>query len=371
MKNIFKYAVVGAGAAGLSCIHILNKISNKKILVIDKNIHTQKNHFFGYWKMPWTEEVDKKLNKYWNSWSMIDDSNEIEHTSKKHPYTALELNTWKDECLKEKEKIKIKENYVENIAKTKDGFELTLDNKEIFKAEEIINSRTIKIEKKILKQHFLGHLIETNKEVFNQDKLILMDFRVDQSKGIHFIYLLPFTNKKALVESTMFSFNIEDDVWYKNTINDYLKNNFNIDEWRVISEEKGIIPMTVFNRPKNNFINIGIQSGAIKPSSGYAFSFIQKQLLSLKDINFQKEKFLYFDSQERIDKWMDLIFLKVLETYPKLAVNIFINLAKGLNGDEFAIFMSGKANMSLRLKVMLKMPKKPFLKVFFNYLIGK
>ena len=68
---------------------------------------------------------------------------------------------------------------------------------------------------------------------------------------------------------------------------------------------------------------------------------------------------------------MDLIFLKVLETYPKLAVNIFINLAKGLNGDEFAIFMSGKANMSLRLKVMLKMPKKPFLKVFFNYLIGK
>ena len=31
-----------------------------------------------------------------------------------------------------------------------------------------------------------------------------MDFRVDQSKGMHFVYLLPYSETEALVRSTIF-----------------------------------------------------------------------------------------------------------------------------------------------------------------------
>ena len=39
----------------------------------------------------------------------------------------------------------------------------------------------------------------------DSSRAILMDFRCDQSRGIHFIYLLPFDDRTALVESTMFA----------------------------------------------------------------------------------------------------------------------------------------------------------------------
>ena len=50
-----------------------------------------------------------------------------------------------------------------------------------------------------------------------------MDFRCNQSRGLHFIYVIPFSKKKALIESTLFSKNVEDRKFYLSAINSYLK----------------------------------------------------------------------------------------------------------------------------------------------------
>ena len=46
-------------------------------------------------------------------------------------------------------------------------------------------------------QHFQGYVVETKEDVFDDATAILMDFRCDQSRGIHFIYLLPFSKKSV------------------------------------------------------------------------------------------------------------------------------------------------------------------------------
>ena len=51
-----------------------------------------------------------------------------------------------------------------------------------------------------LLQHFKGWMIESSKPVFNLQQAILMDFRVDQKRGTTFIYVMPFSETKALVE---------------------------------------------------------------------------------------------------------------------------------------------------------------------------
>jgi lycopene beta-cyclase len=105
-------------------------------------------------------------------------------------------------------------------------------------------------------------------------------------------------------------------------------------------------------------------SGAMKPSSGYAMSFIQKQIFDLFQNDFIINK-NNANPHKKIDLWMDKIFLKVLSADSTMAVDIFIKLGKILNGDEFALFMSGQANMLIRLKIVFKMHKKPFLKALF------
>ena len=71
-------------------------------------------------------------------------------------------------------------------------------------AELVFDSRPPIAPKNAMLQHFLGQEISVDKPVFDSLKAILMDFRVDQSRGMHFIYLLPFSPTCVLIESTLF-----------------------------------------------------------------------------------------------------------------------------------------------------------------------
>ena len=62
-----------------------------------------------------------------------------------------------------------------------------------------------------------------------------------------------------------------------------------------------------------------------------------------------------------VDVSMDKIFLAVLDSRPELAPNLFVKLAKSLNGDEFALFLSGEASITTWVKVIAAMPKIPFI----------
>ena len=87
---------------------------------------------------------------------------------------------------------------------------------------------------------------------------------------LHFIYVLPFSHNKALVESTVFSKEVCEESWYREKIHSYL-NSKNINEYKEYGMEKGIIPM-FFNdekrSPNPNIINIGI---IIPSKPGYLF----------------------------------------------------------------------------------------------------
>jgi len=55
------------------------------------------------------------------------------------------------------------------------------------------------------------------------------------------------------------------------------------------------------------------------------------------------------------------LFLHVLRSSPQKAPQLFSKMAGRLSGDEMARFMSGRADNRLRLKVVMAMPKLPFL----------
>ncbi|MEI9946722.1 MAG: lycopene cyclase family protein [Chitinophagaceae bacterium] len=81
---------------------------------------------------------------------------------------------------------------------------IELDNQEIH-ADYIFNSilfekPTLKKNEYYLLQHFKGWMIETKEPVFKVDEATLMDFRVSQQHGTTFVYVMPFSETKALVE---------------------------------------------------------------------------------------------------------------------------------------------------------------------------
>ena len=107
-----------------------------------------------------------------------------------------------------------------------------------------------------------------------------MDFNVEQQKATAFMYVLPITKKKALVEYTVFSKELLDKDSYDTSIKNYLSLHYPNQSFSVLHEEFGAIPMTQNSFTSSSEISvipIGTMGGAVKASTGYAFKFIQEQ----------------------------------------------------------------------------------------------
>lgn len=125
----------------------------------------------------------------------------------------------------------------------------------------------------LLLQHFRGWFVRTERPVFEPEVATLMDFRVPQDEGVHFVYVLPTSRHEALVEDTFFSEKPLASETYDATIRAYL-DRLDPGDVEVVGDEAGVIPMTTapFDpRPSPRVYRIGLAAGLAKPSTGYAF----------------------------------------------------------------------------------------------------
>ena len=359
--KIYKAAIIGLGPSGLAVNKLIYNNKESEIIAFESKNTENRDNFFGFWLTDWMKPFDKLVEKKWNSWEISNSDNNIIHTDLKSPYCVISFKTWQKYCLNTVNKLEIKKKKILSYYPFDRIYKLiTEDNQEYF-AEKIYDSRHEKEKNNELTQHFYGISIVTNKDKFDDTKLTLMHFTKDDN-FLHFIYVLPFSKKKALIESTVISKKILNKQWYENKIYEYLSKN-NIIEFEKISSETGIIPM-FFSEQKipnyPNVFNIGIRGGACKPSTGYAFSFLIKQIQLIKKSernNVNVHKFL--------EKKMDKIFLNYLK-YNNENGSSFIKLANNLNGTEFKDFMMGQSNLFTKIKIVNSMPKLPFIKSIFK-----
>jgi lycopene beta-cyclase len=130
-------------------------------------------------------------------------------------------------------------------------------------------------------QHFKGWIIETPLPRFDTNTATLMDFRIDQKGDTRFVYVLPFSETKALVEYTVFSPALCTAAEYQAELQHYVQHFLKIDEFNVVEEEFGVIPMTDFGfspAQQGKIIHIGTAGGFVKGSSGYAFKRTRRKL---------------------------------------------------------------------------------------------
>jgi lycopene beta-cyclase len=215
-------------------------------------------------------------------------------------------------------------------------------------------------------QHFKGIEIETKKNDFDDQIFNLMDFDCDQRDSVHFFYTLPYSKNRALVEttwlSTMANNSLKD---YDNQLQNYIVNHLNIKDYKILYEEEGAIPLFYpKTNDKKNIINIGTAGGMTRLSTGYTFLNIQEHSKYIrKNIHNIHECKKYNIGAKY--KFLDKIFLRVLNSHPNKMPNIFMNMFNGLPKNVIK-FLSNKSNLFQDLSVILKMPKWIFIKALFK-----
>ncbi len=351
----FDYIIIGGGCAGLSLayeLEINDKLKEKTLAIVETREEYKRDKTWSFWKV-FNHNFDDCVIKSWNNFTINSPDSSHELTNEKFPYQSIDSGKFY-------KKINSKLSTNSNISFFKNLSEINSENSIIFNSvheEELDKSK--------LWQHFQGIEIETPKNIFDEEIINLMDFNCDQRNDVHFFYTLPFSKNKALIETTWLS-NLEDQslMDYDIQLENYIKNNLGIKNYKINFTEKGAIPLFYPSlKNKDKIINIGSAGGMTRLSTGYTFLNIQEHSKYIvKNIdNIYRAKIFNLGKKYQ---FLDNIFLKVLKDYPEKMPKIFFNMFEAPS-DTVIKFLSNKSNLIEDLLIILKMPKWIFLKKLF------
>ena len=192
-----------------------------------------------------------------------------------------------------------------------------------------------------------------------------MDFDCEQKDSVHFFYTLPYSKKKALVETTWISdlknSSLQD---YDEQLNNYIKDHLKIKDFTINYKDVGAIPLfNIDYIKKPNQINIGTVGGMTRLSTGYTFLNIQEHSKYIRKNldNIQNTSLFTLGKKYQ---FLDNIFLKVLKNNPKDMGQIFFKMF-GCPSETVINFLSNKSNLLEDLSIISKMPKLKFLRQLF------
>ena len=344
-----KTQILGDGVAAMMLASHAGELPNHEISIVHPSgAPITRDHMLGFWKMDGLEMAVESSRTSWSKWAIITEANKSVMHSDKHAYHIMHKANYLHNCREKAEQHGVK--FIEESEMI------------ISESTQTFDSRPPRASKNAMLQHFVGLEVEVDKPVFDATTAILMDFRVDQSHGMHFMYVLPFSSTCALIESTMFSTTKMPREYYTEAIETYLFNHHNATVKNVVREEAGVIPMGRLSLHDPSIPGLGANGGAIRPASGYTFAFIHQQIQNGLNEHHHGKSLAFKRPHKRVDVWMDSVLLAVLRHWPHQGPILFGRMARSLSGEEFIRFMSGQAGWRLRFKVMMAMPKLPFIR---------
>ena len=381
MKEKYDYIICGAGLSGLilaSRIFEDRFFDDKNILLIDKDLKSSVNKTWCFWETGnsvWKDYIVKS----WDTVIFKSKGFKKEKSLKNYSYKMIKSKFFLDSIIN---KIKQANNFdffqdeiVDFIESENNVLVKTKSNQ--FLANNVFNSCVdideikSKTSYPFLLQHFLGWTIETKESVFNEKKATIMDFSIDQKDETRFFYVLPLSDKKALIEFTVFSKDLLKKDEYELELIKYIKS-LKIDKYKIIEDEFGVIPMTCFPFERKNtskILNIGTAGGWTKPSSGYTFKFIEKNTIKLLAYIKKNTQFSNFKIKTR--HWIyDLIFLDVLYKNNYLGSNLFTKMFSKNPMEKIFMFLDNETSITDELKITASFPKRIFTNSLVNN-IGK
>jgi len=337
-------AIIGAGMSGLSLAVALAERG------IEAHVHEaaeappRERTFCGF-------EVERHsfsevVGHRWHQVAIATEAGETRSSLDAHPYAMIAGGAFVDHALARLEGSSVRLHFGQPVTPS------DLD------AEHVFDSRPVPAPPGTLLQVFRGRFVRAERPVFDPHRAMLMDFRVDQSRGVHFVYVLPTSSTEALVEDTYFTHEPITGADFDRTLDAALAP---LGPLEVTGTEGGVIPMSTepASAKPARVTRIGLAGAVAKPSTGYAFAFAQRHAQAIAEALGRGAPPPSGVRSER-DRLLDAIFLARLDAEPDRAPELFHRLFERVEGDRLARFLMEAAHASDLLAVMRSLPAGPF-----------
>lgn len=371
----YDFIFTGTGAAAMSlAVRIKHspELRNKSILLIDRSIKNKNDRTWSFWEKG-DGFFDSIIYKSWDDLVFNSDGIRLYLDIAPYRYKMIRGIDFYTHCLESLRSFSDVQFIHGNVEWQLHGGHpdsITIDGK-LFDTSNAIIFNSIfddspRSTKEIyLLQHFKGWIIETDEPFFNSGEATLMDFSVDQLHGTTFAYVLPFTDRRALVEYTLFTSRLLEDADYELGLQQYLSTILKGRSYRILEKEFGIIPMTDRRFPtyQNGIFHIGTAGGQTKASTGYTFQFIQKQS---EQIVKALEKGSLADAMKKQGPsrfhFYDGILLALLAKGHPPGKEIFTKLFARNRAADIFRFLDNQTSVLEELRLISRLPFLPFFK---------
>lgn len=361
--NEFDDIILGGGASGLSLAYHMTKagLSNRRILLIERAPKHGHDRTWCFWEKgdgPFEAAVHRRWQQLW----LHGPSTSQKLAIAPYSYKMIRSGDFYhliDAWLKRQPNVTRLYGTFERLEEHQDGARVWVDG-QAFSGTWIYNSlyRPEKAEGGLstLLQHFRGWVVEAERPHFDPQSATFMDFRVAQDGEVRFVYVLPLDERRALVEYTLFSRQLLESHEYDSGLRDYLLEVQGLDDYRVLEREEGVIPMTdaLFPRYASaHVLNIGTAGGCAKPSTGYTFRRIQRQVERITLELCKTGQPTY--SNPRLDHypWMDSVMLRVLAMGRQDGAEFFCELFNRNPVQRVLMFLNEESSLTQDLALML------------------
>lgn len=370
--NNYDFIIAGMGCAGLSLAVQLQKSSIKfdRVLLIDREQKNTNDRTWCFWTKEKNNWYDPCIFKRWDNFTFEAHGFKKEFLLEPYQYCMIKGSDFYAYCLNilsHDARFEIVTENITEILTTKEQAVLKTSTQQ-FSAPYLFNSafRTIDSKNNHINyvQHFMGWVIETPTETFNESCPVFMNFNTAQYGDCRFFYLLPYSKTKALIEYTGFSERGLKEEDYLFELKKHLQQDLKINAYTILEQEKGEIPMaeSAFVNPYGKrILNIGTAGGSSKPSTGYTFYFIQK---NTKEIISQLEagaKSLAPYKRKTRFLLYDKILLEVLDKKKIPARDVFKTLFQNNSIRSLLAFLNEESSVAEDLAILNSVPKKEFI----------
>ena len=379
--DVFDLVILGGGCAGLSLARELsNTLSwNQRTLIIESRTNYSNDHSWCFWtpKDPILRQtLEPMIDNTWEQWRFSGVGFSKVHTSLGKYYCHISANSFYQHALSSvynHKDIELKCGKKAIIIKNcGSGSTIQLDDGSCVYASRVIDTRPIIYQdasQAQVWQIFFGYEIETQQDFFDDATVGLMENLTPQPQATEFIYTLPFTKKRALIELTQFSSKLFNPMELVDPLNRYLAQHIGKNKFRILRSEYACLPMGLkyeLRSTSQHYHYAGISAGAIRPATGYAFIRIQQWAKICASKLSQREKSLPIIGSTPLVKAMDKIFLRALHDKPSIGVELFQVLAERVSGQSLVRFLMDEAKAEDYFKVIMALPKFRFLLYSLN-----
>src|SRR5579875_592753 len=281
LQAVKSIVILGAGLSGLSlALALLDEGVAGGIVLVDRRRTWGRDRTWCTWE---TENLrfQELADHRWWTWRTRRGDAWTEHRTARFPYLHLGSETVYEAALDRLERdprvvLRTGER-VRAVRATADGPEIVTD-RETFLAGRVVDALGPRSPLRAaladpaagFAQRFLGWEVEADAPAFDPGSVTLMDFRPPESGALTFLYVLPFTATRALVEHTTIGpagARGPSAERRRDLLGAELGERLGIREWRILHEERGAIPMSPRNGASSPpLLCVGAAAGAIRAS---------------------------------------------------------------------------------------------------------